>query len=47
MRDKLRLIIFLLLAGILLYLGRDAIRKSDLMAWGLTLVDQLRTLLLV
>ena len=38
MRDKLKLIIFLFLAGILLYLGRDAIRKSDLMAWGLTLV---------
>ncbi len=36
MRDKLYLILFLLIAGLLLYLGRDFIRGSVLVAWGLT-----------
>jgi len=36
MRDKIYLIVFLLVAGILFYLGRDVIRRSVLVAWGLT-----------
>ncbi len=36
MRDKSYLIGFLLIAGFLLYLGRDLIRGSVLLAWGLT-----------
>jgi sigma-B regulation protein RsbU (phosphoserine phosphatase) len=36
MRDKAYLITFLLAAGFLLYLGRDVIRGSVLIAWGLT-----------
>ncbi len=36
MRDKLYLIGFLLVAGLLLYLGRDVIRGSVLVAWALT-----------
>ncbi len=36
MREKTYLILFLLIAGLLLYLGRDLIRGSVLIAWGLT-----------
>ena len=36
MRDKLYLVSFLLISGALLYLGRDVIRGSVLVAWGLT-----------
>lgn len=36
MRDKTYLIGFLLTAGTLLYLGRDVIQRSMLVAWGLT-----------
>jgi sigma-B regulation protein RsbU (phosphoserine phosphatase) len=36
MRDKIYLAAFLLIAGLLLYLGRDFIRGSVLVAWGLT-----------
>lgn len=36
MRDKTYLIGFLLIAGFLFYLGRDLIRGSVLVAWGLT-----------
>ncbi len=36
MRDKAYLIVFLLIAGFLLYLGRDLIRGSVLVAWALT-----------
>lgn len=36
MRDRVYLILFLLIAGGLLYLGRDVIRSSELAAWGLT-----------
>ena len=36
MRDRVYLLLFILIVGALLYLGRDAIRSSELMAWGLT-----------
>ncbi|HYK90319.1 MAG TPA: PP2C family protein-serine/threonine phosphatase [Acidobacteriota bacterium] len=36
MREKTYLILFLLIAGLLLYLGHDLIRGSVLVAWGLT-----------
>jgi len=36
MRDKIYLVIFLLVVGFLLYLGRDAIRSSVLVSWALT-----------
>ena len=36
MRGKIYLIVFLLIAGVLFYLGRDVIRRSVLVAWGLT-----------
>ena len=37
MRDKIYLVIFLLIAGLLIFLGHDLLQRSVLLAWGVTL----------